>query len=297
MKANQHPVEKLILGTVQLGLNYGINNTTGKPSEQLAFELLDYAKRNGIRYLDSAENYGTAHEVIGKYSEGHSPFQLYSKFTLKDGFSVLTTIEKILEVTHLPSLAGISFHRYEDLDQFKNWSDLKNAKKNGLIKDIGVSIYNENQFKRCIDLEEVTLIQIPFNLLDHSPEKIKLMASAKARGIKLHVRSVFLQGVFFKDPAKLPAHLSEIAAPLSEIRQIAEHHSVSVEQLALAFPYLFDEIDGVLIGVETLEQLEKNLTSLHTMPDLSKIKNQILAITTNDPRLLDPSQWNTLEKN
>ena len=63
---------KLILGTVQMGLPYGINNSTGKVSLEDSLEILDYAFENGIKTLDTAEAYGNAHEVIGIFHH-HNP--------------------------------------------------------------------------------------------------------------------------------------------------------------------------------------------------------------------------------
>ena len=44
---------KLILGTVQFGLNYGINNTIGKPGKENVFQILSYAYDSGIILLGS----------------------------------------------------------------------------------------------------------------------------------------------------------------------------------------------------------------------------------------------------
>ena len=59
--------KKIILGTVQLGIPYGINNAAGKPSEAEAFRILDFAHANNIDTLDSADNYGEALQVIGRH--------------------------------------------------------------------------------------------------------------------------------------------------------------------------------------------------------------------------------------
>ena len=58
---------QLILGTVQLGLDYGINNDVGKPSVEKSFEILDYAFNNGISILDTANAYGDSEKIIGNY--------------------------------------------------------------------------------------------------------------------------------------------------------------------------------------------------------------------------------------
>ena len=57
-------IDKLVLGTVQLGMDYGINNSSGKPDQREAVSLLAAAYSKGIKYLDTAEAYGTAQQVI-----------------------------------------------------------------------------------------------------------------------------------------------------------------------------------------------------------------------------------------
>ena len=51
-------ISELSLGTVQLGVSYGINNQSGKPDRTQAFGILDTALTNGISALDTAAAYG-----------------------------------------------------------------------------------------------------------------------------------------------------------------------------------------------------------------------------------------------
>ena len=67
---------KIILGTVQFGLDYGINNSNGKVSNNDSQEILKYAYENNIRTLDTAESYGNAHEVIGLFHK-NNPQKLF----------------------------------------------------------------------------------------------------------------------------------------------------------------------------------------------------------------------------
>ena len=72
---------KLILGTVQFGLNYGINNSKGKPSQEEVKKVLDFASDKGINNLDTAESYGDSYEVIGNYHKSsRSKFKIHTKF-------------------------------------------------------------------------------------------------------------------------------------------------------------------------------------------------------------------------
>ena len=73
---------KLILGTVQFGLKYGINNTIGKPKKNEVLNLLKFAYNSGIRVLDTAEAYGNAHQLIGNY---HKKQDKFLKFVTDEG--------------------------------------------------------------------------------------------------------------------------------------------------------------------------------------------------------------------
>ena len=60
-------ISELSLGTVQLGVSYGINNQSGKPDRTQAFGILDTALTNGISALDTAAAYGDSEQVIGQW--------------------------------------------------------------------------------------------------------------------------------------------------------------------------------------------------------------------------------------
>ena len=71
-------ISALSLGTVQLGMNYGINNATGKPDAETSNAILNLAAENGINVLDTAGAYGDSELVIGKWLQTvkpeHRPF-------------------------------------------------------------------------------------------------------------------------------------------------------------------------------------------------------------------------------
>ena len=57
--------EKLILGTAQFGLDYGINNSVGKPNVESTESILNYAISQKIHILDTADAYGNSSDIIG----------------------------------------------------------------------------------------------------------------------------------------------------------------------------------------------------------------------------------------
>ena len=76
---------KLMLGTVQFGMDYGIANTSGKPDAATVKQILFEAFENGVNALDTAPEYGDSEEVIGK---------TMAELKLSDKFKIVTKIPK-----------------------------------------------------------------------------------------------------------------------------------------------------------------------------------------------------------
>src|SRR3954471_5399700 len=116
--------DKLILGTVQFGLNYGINNQSGKPSEAAVTEILDLAFKNNIRLLDTAEAYGDSQEVIGRYhAASPNTFKVITKFSAKRAdlpASLTARIQQNLQALNVKVLYGYMFHSFNDLETYYN---------------------------------------------------------------------------------------------------------------------------------------------------------------------------------
>ena len=64
MNFDKNKISKITLGTVQLGMNYGINNADGKPSEELASQVLGTAIAGGITSFDTSSDYGTREKKL-----------------------------------------------------------------------------------------------------------------------------------------------------------------------------------------------------------------------------------------
>jgi aryl-alcohol dehydrogenase-like predicted oxidoreductase len=88
----------IILGTVQFGLDYGINNKNGQMSEEEVFDILDLAKSTGISYLDTAAAYGNSEERIGSYIAQKNDifFKIITKFDLKKYQSPIDSLNESL---------------------------------------------------------------------------------------------------------------------------------------------------------------------------------------------------------
>ena len=284
-------LNKIILGTVQLGNLYGINNTTGKPSEVEAFGILDYCFDSGIQFLDTAEAYGDSQSIIGKYLRKNpkKTFQILTKFK-GDSSSILDQLQKTLLDLNVTKVHTYSYHRFSDLNNEAIKKELLEIKSKGLISNIGVSIYTNEELAQAIDLDFINTIQIPFNLLDNWKQRGELILRAKSKGKNIHARSIFLQGLFYKNPDQLPASLIELAPVLCKLRELAKSYQLSINQLALGYALHFQEIDQLLIGVETKKQFQQNLEALNCRLDQELI-DQIFQLQIKNPSCLDPRSW------
>lgn len=286
---------KLILGTVQFGLNYGINNIKGKPSFLEVKDILDISFLNGIRLLDTAESYGDSQERIGAYHEKSSnSFLVITKFSatrLDLPYNIKERVYANLKTLRIESLYSYMFHSYVDF--IKYYPDFKEdlifLKKEKSIQKIGVSLYTNEELEEVLKYDEVDLIQLPFNLLDNSSQRKEILLKAKSMGVEIHTRSVFLQGLFFKDTNMLEGSLKSLEPYLEELKSLEKENN-KMGDLALNYVFQQEYIDNVLIGVDTVAQLITNIDSIQKQLPKSIIE-RIDKIQVQEKKMLNPSNW------
>lgn len=287
---------KIILGTVQFGLDYGINNPNGKPNQILVNELLDTALEKEVVILDTAEAYGDSQEVIGRYhQQSKRKFKIITKFSSSrtDLPSDINARVKInIKTLAVDSLYCYMFHNYADFKAyypvFK--SNIAELKEEGLIKKIGVSIYTNEELEDLLNFEAIEVVQLPFNLLDNAKHRASILKRAKAKGIEIHTRSAFLQGLFFKEEEAIPESIQPLNSALNKIKRMAESHNLEISCLALNYVCQKEYIDNVLIGVDTVKQLKENLELIENQ--LAKdVMLEVDQIDVEEKSLLNPSNW------
>jgi len=285
------PRKKLAIGTVQLGLPYGINNRTGKPNLQDSFRILDCALKYGIHMLDSADAYGDSIQVIGSYlkAKPETTFNIISKFT-DDGIPIKEKFYHTLAQLGIQQLYGYMYHRFDDYRSGKYKMELLQLREDEKVARIGASIYDIKELEAVVKDDDISLIQIPLNPFDSSPEKLGLLKEAKLRGKEIHVRSVFLQGLFFSEPEELKGNLTKLKSPLKAFREILVRRNLDVRQACLNYALHQSDIDFAIIGIDTSEQLAQNIEAI--LPSFSpEIMLELQSIPVLDSFLLNPSNW------
>ncbi len=283
-------LEKMIIGTVQFGLDYGVNSSTAKKvTQEECNEILDIARANGIRLLDTAEAYGDAIQKIANYHrEGGPKFEIISKFLTPE--NILKPLVDSLNRLGVDSYHTILAHKSQDLfTDVRVQKDLSEMKQAGLTRFIGVSIYTNEEFERSIESKYVDVIQFPFNLLDNSIQRGELMKRAKDAGKILHVRSVYLQGMFLKQ-FPLPVKLKPLEIYIQRLRDICTQNNISMASLALEYVFANELIDNVIIGQHNPLQLKGNIDLVRDFKNGAYLK-EVDKIRVVESELLSPRNW------
>ena len=280
---------KLIIGTAQFGLSYGINNTTGKVPPEEVRNILTLAKEKGITKLDTSYAYGDSEIVLGSTLKNDN-FKIISKFLSADTLPV-TIFNESLQRLNAGKLYGYLIHHFNNFKENHNiWSDIEKLKNKGLIDKIGFSIYRPDDLGYLFDHNIIfDLIQFPYNILDRS--FAPYLEELKNRNIEIHTRSVFLQGLFFMKKENFPEKLLPLWPYIEQINIFCRDNGIIIEELALNGVVHQPDIDGVIIGIDNSEQLSRNINSVwKNCP--SEIESFINSIHVKESELLNPVNWN-----
>lgn len=294
----------LSLGTVQLGMDYGIHNASGKPSLETAFQILDAAMAAGINTLDTAASYGNSEEVIGAWLRTvpaeKRPF-IVTKAAKLDHSSLdalrtdlRTRVENAKKRLGLSQLPMLMLHNCEDYLCDKNnvRTVFNELKASGDICFSGISAYSDHDYGILAE-SGFDAVQIPVNIFDWSQIENGGLQKLKDSGMMVFVRSVYLQGLVFQDPDTLPERMAFCKETLTKFRTLCHKYQLSPATLALSYALSLPGVTSLVLGSETVEQVRQNAQLLsHTVtltPDqMSEIRENFLH---TDPHILNPGTW------
>mgnify|MGYP006200291701 FL=1 len=281
---------KLVLGTVQFGLQYGISNTHGIPTDSELSAIFETAQTNGITTLDTALAYGNSEERLGQWNKGR--FKIITKFPKVNTEAELKQMfQQSLNNLNSTFVEGYMAHNADNLiEKPFLWSVLQTLKQEKKNQKIGYSLYTVEQLNTLLDLGCVPdIVQLPYSLLDRKFEtSIKQL---HALGTEIHIRSVFLQGLYWMNPNQLPQKLMPLQTTLQDLQKICEQYQVDKGALALNFVHQNPNVDAVVIGVENQEQLVQNIRMIKDWKSNDELMDKIQQIKITDVSLLNPANW------
>ena len=273
---------KLVLGTVQFGLQYGVNSA-GRPSGDAVRSILAEAARGGISTLDTSSAYGNSEEILGESITPDEHFKIVSKYP-KGETPVGEMFNSSLTRLKVERLYGYLLHHFE---VFRNnprvWDEFRALKESGRVQKIGFSLYSPEELEFILDRKSpFDLLQVPFNIFDK--KFLPYMKVLHEQGVEIHVRSTFLQGLFFKDREALPEKLQPMKKYLLMLDELSRESGLSISEIALNHNLHNPYIDGVLIGVDNVQQLKTNIEAISdAVVDVD--------IIVKEKELLNPVNW------
>jgi len=299
----------LALGTVQLGLPYGIANRTGQPSRPEAVAIIRRAIEQGVEILDTARAYGEAEDVVGEALSklGAERVSVVSKLApigeetelswAEARTRAASSLEQSRRALRRDRIEWFLLHRATHRTAWGGavWEDLLRARQAGLIGALGVSVQSPAELQQILaEGGDVELVQLPLNLLDHRWDG--LLREVRLRGHPaIHTRSPYLQGLLLLpderdwprvvgiDPTAILKHMLEAMTSCGLEGR---------DELCLAYLRRRDDIDAVVVGVESMEQLRRNLDLWTRAPLDASVAAALRARFTNLPEvLLNPARW------
>lgn len=289
-------MNKIVLGTAQFGLDYGINNKRGKIPYSEIVEIIEFAYKNGIDTLDTAYGYGESEEILGKIISNNSlKFNIISKLpNIENEKDVEGIFYETLERLKQKKIYGYLFHSFETFKShpyiYDIFQKLKHSKK---IEKIGFSLYYPSEINSLYDNKiDFDIIQLPYSIFDQRFEPY--FSELKNRGIEIHVRSVFLQGLIFKEPEELDIYLSEVGDKILILKKMVERYKISTLSICLNFVLLNKYIDKVVLGIDSINNLKENLSSINDTNCVESLYKELKSLEIKNENILLPFKWNKI---
>ena len=290
--------DRLVLGTAQLGMPYGIANRRGQPDQETAKSILMSAWKYGIRTLDTAQAYGVSETTIGNFLNTHPEchFEVISKLDPDVDFNSADAIRTAVRQSkkrlgHVP--AGMMLH---NATQLTHWDStlgqaLIEMKEQGEIGCLGISVYHPNEFLQALEHPEITWIQAPFNVFDQRLLTQNLLAEAERKKKRVFLRSIFLQGLLLMEPGALPPETVVASTALKNWQELCQRHAIHPQKAALVYALNSAPNASIVMGCETTEQIEENMEAVRMIQANEDFVFEAKALRTENPKIINPSTW------
>lgn len=277
-------VSKITLGTVQLGMNYGIANNGGQPDKEKSFSMLECALDNGVTSLDTARTYGNSEDVIGGFFSEKGISEIpYMTSKLKIGLpldasskdveaAMYNSVETSLEKLGINRLDCLMLHTASDMTSYGETVPkvLAEMVKKGYTKRVGVSVYTSDELDIMMQNDVYEATQLPMSVFDQKLIYEGYLERLKQKKIAVFVRSVFLQGLFFLNPDTITDPiLLEYAKPyIEKLIDFCKTENMSIAEFAISYIRDVEGVTSLVLGADTKEQVMDNINYI-SAPEIS----------------------------
>ena len=245
-----HLGKKLILGGAQIGQEYGMVRRTSFAELTGVKHLLARTRELGFDAIDTARTYGDSERILGSVhwdGELHTKLDEYDYPSASLSKSLKELGRKSVDLLYVCHDAS----RLTDVSR-EYWRD-QFSQLRGSYRALGAAVYTDQLESPILNMEEVEVIQVPFNVLSPASVSEKLTAQ-KTRGKSIYARSVFAQGFLFGIRAEFPD--SRVSEALTALRLVCGEVEIDPPELAFRWALSHTLTDGIILGVSLLEELD-----------------------------------------
>jgi len=288
---------KISIGTAQFGLNYGISGGT-QISNIDAKNIIELGIKNNIVTIDTAFNYGNCHSILGNIGIKNKneiitklpEIPLDSNINIENW--IFDKISAALKDLKIDLIQGVLLHRPAQLllvEGEKIYNALCKLKSSGLVKKIGISIYEPSELDELIPRFNFDIVQSPFSIFDQRLIESGWLNTLNKLNIEIHVRSVFLQGLLLFKELR-PKKFDRWADLWQEWDNYLLNSNKSALENCLQFVNSQEKINKIIIGIDSYQQFSEiikiDLSNDYIKPKNFNIKEMNL--------LVNPSKWEQL---
>jgi len=293
-------MHRVVMGAAALAQPYGIANPQSSLSPAETDDLLTAAWSRGIRFIDTASAYGEAEIRIGNWSNRTgNHFRTIGKLpTMRDipNTEIRSTVQSHIETTcrsmRIERLEGYLIHDPADFARPHVREALAELQEIGKFRYFGLSIYKPEEAIDALTFNKVGAFQIPTNVFDNRLAESGLSKKCENKDILVFLRSVFLQGLIFRNPNTLPAYFRPILSKLHGFRSLSKEAGVSPSHLALAYVLQTVRAAKVIVGCRNVSHIEELSDIIEAAPVNNEMINRMRVLGNEmDVAMIDPRLW------
>ncbi len=287
-----------MLGTAQLGMDYGIANVCGQPNENLAFEIVKTALGYGVNCFDTAAAYGNSEVVLGRAlrdCEADPDIKIVSKLSPdlqpRDSKAIKQSIETSCQNLGVEQLWCLMLHRG---DWFDVWDEglgrvLSDVVRSGIVRYLGVSTYWPDEARGALENPQIQIIQVPCNAWDQRMKRASIFELAKSLNKLCFVRSIYLQGLLIMSVEEVRKKFSKATGVSQRWHELAESYNLKPIEFAIGFAKSLQQ--PLVIGVDNSAQMIENFSLLGSVKLPKKIIEDV-RLQVDDEDIIIPTRWN-----
>jgi aryl-alcohol dehydrogenase-like predicted oxidoreductase len=283
--------QRLALGTAQFGLAYGLNNQAGQPTPTAVAEVLAAARTAGLTLLDTAAAYGNSEARLGELIGENAAFEVITKIPAGSPAQVTQHLAQSLARLRRERVYGVLFHAFGPLQAKPTaWQALQAVRTAGQVGRIGVSLYHSHEAEWLLAAGwDVDLVQVPYNVLDQRFAAV--LPQLAARGVEVHVRSAFLQGLLLRELDSLPPLFRPLAPKLVKLRALAAEAGVPLPAALLLFAAYAPGVARAVIGVDSVANLHENLAAADYLEAAEALRPALVELAESTDTFILPYAW------